>query len=61
MHQVGAGPGEKIGRDLVQRKRRNKGLRVFVHQSGAGRRPITLASGPIAPASSPAAYSPLNR
>ncbi len=47
MHQVGAGPGEKIGRDLVQRKRRNKGLRVFVHQSGAGRRPATSAGGPI--------------
>ena len=28
-------PGEKIARDLVQRKRRNKGKRVFVHQVGA--------------------------
>ena len=42
-------------RDLVQRKRRNKGQRVFVHQSGAapGRR--------LATASSPAAYSRLDR
>ena len=36
VHQVGAGPGEKIARDLVQRKRKNKGLREFVHQGGAG-------------------------
>lgn len=55
VHQVGAGPGGKTARDLVQRKRRNKGQRVFVHQSGAapGRR--------LATASSPAAYSRLDR
>lgn len=27
--------GEKMARDLVQRKRRNKGQREFVHQVGA--------------------------
>ena len=32
MHQVGAGPGGKTVRDLVQRERRNKGQREFVHQ-----------------------------
>ena len=35
MHQVGAAPGGKIARNLVQRKRRNKGQREFVHQVGA--------------------------
>lgn len=29
--------------DLVQSKRKNKVQREFVHQVGAGRRPITLA------------------
>ena len=55
MHQAGAGPGGKMARALVQRKRRNKGQRAFVHQAGAapGRRPATSASGPIAP---PAAF-----
>ena len=35
MHQAGGGPGGKKARDLVQRKRRNKGQREFVHQVGA--------------------------
>ena len=36
MHHAGAGPGGKLARALVQRKRRNKGQRAFVHQVGAG-------------------------
>ena len=36
VHQVGAGSGGKIARDLVQRKRRNKVQGDFVHQVGAG-------------------------
>lgn len=36
-HHARAGHGRRNVRDLVQRERRNKGWRVFVHQVGAGR------------------------